>query len=328
MITIAIIGAGLAGVSLAQRLQQAGYRVVLFEKSRGLGGRLATRRCDDWQADHGAQYFTARSAEFCAEVAQWVAKGWVQPWPLTAMTLINGQFSASADSRTRYVGVPTMNAMVRGLAGDIECHRNCKIVQLRREGRGWLLSDAEGVSLGPFDAVVSSAPVAQTAALLPKAVQQHLRLSQAAMLPTWAVALALSAPLGISANALFVQEGIIRWAAQNSLKPGRPNRYETWVVHFDSAWTQDNLEHNQSALTAHVSSLLADWSGVSPQIEHALQHRWLYARAVAPAEPLPCWDPDSCLGIAGDWVMGERVEDAWRSAMQVAAAIERHFSAT
>ncbi|HIP78813.1 MAG TPA: FAD-binding protein, partial [Kiloniellaceae bacterium] len=41
---IAVIGAGLAGLLCARRLQDAGLHPVVFEKSRGLGGRLATRR--------------------------------------------------------------------------------------------------------------------------------------------------------------------------------------------------------------------------------------------------------------------------------------------
>ena len=44
MTDIAVIGAGIAGLVCAQQLSQAGYSVVVVEKSRGLGGRLATRR--------------------------------------------------------------------------------------------------------------------------------------------------------------------------------------------------------------------------------------------------------------------------------------------
>ena len=72
---IAVIGAGLAGLSCARHLQQQGLEVQLFEKSRGAAGRMSTRRGDDWQCDHGAQYFTARDPDFRTEVARWQALG-------------------------------------------------------------------------------------------------------------------------------------------------------------------------------------------------------------------------------------------------------------
>jgi predicted NAD/FAD-dependent oxidoreductase len=71
----AIIGAGLSGLACATRLHAFGWRVSVFDKSRGPGGRMSTRRGDDWQSDHGAQYFTARDPRFKAEVDRWLAAG-------------------------------------------------------------------------------------------------------------------------------------------------------------------------------------------------------------------------------------------------------------
>jgi NADPH-dependent 2,4-dienoyl-CoA reductase/sulfur reductase-like enzyme len=76
----AVIGAGIAGLSCATVLQQAGLRVSLFDKSNGPAGRMSTRRGDGWQCDHGAQYFTARDPEFRAEVTRWVEAGVAGLW--------------------------------------------------------------------------------------------------------------------------------------------------------------------------------------------------------------------------------------------------------
>lgn len=54
---IAIIGAGVSGLIVANE-------VTIFDKSRGIGGRMATRRVDNYHFDHGAQFFTAKSEEF------------------------------------------------------------------------------------------------------------------------------------------------------------------------------------------------------------------------------------------------------------------------
>ena len=77
---VAVVGAGLAGLSCAQALQAGGVAVALFDKSRGVSGRMSTRRGEGWQADHGAQYFTAREPAFVEEVRRWVAAGVAADW--------------------------------------------------------------------------------------------------------------------------------------------------------------------------------------------------------------------------------------------------------
>ena len=75
-----IIGAGIAGLSCATSLQSLGHNVLVVEKSRGVAGRMSTRRGDDWQCDHGAQYFTARDPVFAAEVGRWMQAGVAALW--------------------------------------------------------------------------------------------------------------------------------------------------------------------------------------------------------------------------------------------------------
>lgn len=69
-----VVGAGLAGLVAAQRLAAAGIRVTVFDKGRGPGGRMATRREGDACWDHGAQFFTARDPRFAEMVARWTRK--------------------------------------------------------------------------------------------------------------------------------------------------------------------------------------------------------------------------------------------------------------
>jgi len=88
---VLIIGAGMAGLAAAQILAQHGIKVRLLEKSRGLGGRMATRRITTSQGevwvDHGAQYFTCRSPEFQTFLAPLIAQGQVMPWLTQIPTL-------------------------------------------------------------------------------------------------------------------------------------------------------------------------------------------------------------------------------------------------
>ena len=116
-LNLAVIGAGLAGLSCAQHLQKAGCRVTVFEKARGPGGRMSTRRADHWQCDHGAQYFTIRDNAFREEVARWEAAGVAALWkPKIA---IIGRARAEPDSVARFVGVPRMSAPAAWLAAGL-----------------------------------------------------------------------------------------------------------------------------------------------------------------------------------------------------------------
>jgi len=86
MKSLAIIGAGIAGITLARQLQDSA-EVSVFEKSRGFGGRMATRRAGSYQFDHGAQFFTARSQQFQNLINDRVTDNQIQAWLPRILTL-------------------------------------------------------------------------------------------------------------------------------------------------------------------------------------------------------------------------------------------------
>src|SRR3990167_5715659 len=107
---IAIIGAGIAGLACARRLQLAGVSVTLIDKSRGPGGRMSTRRGEQWQCDHGAQYFTARQPLFRAEVQRWLKAGVAARWQPRLSVFGGSQVHELDPSLERFVGVPRMTS--------------------------------------------------------------------------------------------------------------------------------------------------------------------------------------------------------------------------
>ena len=113
---LALIGGGIAGLSCATALQQAGLEVSLFDKSRGPGGRMSTRQGDDWQCDHGAQYFTARHADFRAEVGRWQQAGVAGLWDPRLWMFDGDSLEERESTVERFVGMPAMTAPARYLA--------------------------------------------------------------------------------------------------------------------------------------------------------------------------------------------------------------------
>ena len=103
---IAIIGAGISGLACATRLQNAGFNVTVFEKSKGVAGRMSTRMRDNWQCDHGTQYFTASNAQFAAEVQRWQQANVATIWHANLQTYDGKTLAPKPSLNARYVGTP------------------------------------------------------------------------------------------------------------------------------------------------------------------------------------------------------------------------------
>ena len=175
MARVAVVGAGLAGLVIAGGLR-ARHEVTLFEKSRGPGGRLATRRAARFEFDHGAQYFRARTAAFRAFLAPLLAAGAVAPWPARLATVAQGAVLERRDAGSddpHFVGVPGMNAIGRHLAADmaqdVQLRLSTRVIAADRDRAHWQLTvaaDDGRHSSGEFDWLIVTLPLAQTRALL------------------------------------------------------------------------------------------------------------------------------------------------------------------
>ena len=65
---MAVVGAGVTGLTAARHLAPS-FDVVVVDKGRGVGGRLATRRIGDATFDHGAQFITTHTPDVAATAA-------------------------------------------------------------------------------------------------------------------------------------------------------------------------------------------------------------------------------------------------------------------
>ena len=120
---VAVVGAGISGLTAASRLARGGCAVTVYETGRGPGGRTSTRRAGPdgagWQFDHGAQYFSAKDPAFRAIVEDWHADGLVAEWTGTfgALDAATGTYvPEETQTKERWVGTPSMNAVAKGLA--------------------------------------------------------------------------------------------------------------------------------------------------------------------------------------------------------------------
>ena len=186
---IAIIGAGMAGITAARTLSQAGYRVTVLEKSRGAGGRMSTRRSEFGGFDHGTQYFTVRDARF-RQMMQWAletAPDIARPWAANAVRVLDSQgrtLEAALPSREpHWVAQPGMNALIGHMAAPFVANNqvvfNQQVRLIERTANGQfslqchnpLDSSAKPTSMGGFDRVLLAIPSVQAEALLSDSAQ-------------------------------------------------------------------------------------------------------------------------------------------------------------
>lgn len=321
---IAIIGAGMAGLSCAGALQETGYQVTLFEKSRGPSGRMSTRSSASWQCDHGAQYFTARSPEFRAEVSRWEAAGVAAIWS-PRLQVLAGVHSSKRDAELlRFVGLPKMTAPGRWLAAPLTIEPGHSVKQIRRSAEGWQLETVEAGWLATqFDSVLLAVPAPQAAPLLaPVAPEMAALASGARMRGCWALMLQFAAPLALPFDAAFVNQGRLRWIARDNSKPGRQGP-ETWLLHATAEWSEARLEDNAKDVEAElVDAFRQACTPIDiPLPQDSSAHRWRYADSF-PALTQGCaWEKALGLGMCGDWLNGGKVEGAWLSGRQLAARL-------
>ncbi len=327
---VGVVGAGVAGLAAARRLARAGCDVQVFEKSRGPGGRTATRRSDHGGAfDHGAPSFGAHDARFVALLAEAEAAGAVARYvPRVAESCHRGIRTREA-TRQRWVGVPGMNGLCRWLAQGLDLHAGARVTRLAPTARGVELACADGGPLGCFDRVLVSVPGPQAVPLLEAAPALAARAAALAYEPCFTLMLGLCGPREAlppalrDHDALRPSQGPLDWALRVASKPGRASR-EAWVLYARADWSAQRLEGDPEAAGAELLAALEAVVGPLPGVVERVPMRWRYARAIPGSAGEPALlDEATGLGLCGDALAGARVEAAWRSGEALADAVLR-----
>lgn len=315
IIDVLIIGTGVAGLIAAREIRNAGRSVVLLDKGRGLGGRLATRRIGAASFDHGAQFITARDARFEEILKQGKDAGMIREW-------CQG-FSTAADGHTRWRGQPAMTAVAKYLAQGLEARMEKQVVAVRNTGDCYSAETSTG-EIYSSRAVLLTPPVPQSLGLLTAGEialdpEMQKRLEDIQYERCLAVMAVLKGPSSIPPpGGIAPAGGPVSWIADNQLKGISTEPAVTINANHEFSlqhWDEDRMEVGRLLLDA-----AEPWLGA--EVLSYQVHGWRYSKPIqVDMHPCALLQASPPLVMAGDAFAGPRVEGAALSGMAAAEIV-------
>ncbi len=317
---IAIIGAGIAGLTVAKALSDR-FEVTIFEKSRGVGGRMSARYAEPFYFDHGAPYFTAHTPEFQDFLSPFIQNGTVAEMTGKMITLSPDLRPVEKPKSARYlVAVPNMNGLCKRLAEGVKTVTGVEVAPLtEKTGALHKLRDQNGAEIGAFDHVISTAPSVQTLRLFAAFLPADHPLNRTVANPCHTLMIGLNRPYVNGIVVTEPEDHVIEKIVFNSEKNKR-NRAVTCLVAYTSAdMSKARLEDDLETVKAFLrkeAEILTGFDCSNPA--YIALHRWRYA-TVAQTEVRECYhDAENAISVAGDSFVSiagiKGVESAWLSA--------------
>lgn len=333
ILDFAIIGAGIAGLTAASKINDLGFIVGVFEKARGTGGRMSSKRVESKRVESKKEYMafdlgcasiTAQSEKFSKQLESWHLSGVIAPW------------WKDDQGKNHYVAVPRNSALTRHLSKNLECHFGTRVIAIEQEGGIWHLFTAE--ERGPLGEgrkllaraknVIIAVPPAQAQELLPSNCPFKNQLDNLEVSPQWVMAVEVDNSLSGFPAIQYPHSDIIFSISQEHQKPGRSHDSVILQVQAIPSWTSNHLELSPEQVTNMLIHELERHFEQSLNIVNRYAHRWLYScvtRGIQ-AKDGYLWD-ESGLGLIGDYIQKdsggktEGVESAWLSGKHLAEAL-------
>jgi renalase len=323
MMDLLVVGAGLAGLALARDLADAGWSVQLLDKSRGVGGRAATRRIqqDDMnlQIDHGAQFFTARGDRLQQWVQQLQSQGVVAEWGAQTVRWSGGQFQRVPHRHPRYICPAGMSALARALLqgkAPLNFTPQATVTAIESLADGWAVHTQEGRQFEARQLVLNMpAPQALQVAAGSLETQTRLALEAVQFAPCWAALVVLENLADLGWQALEADHPVLAWLALDHTRRAGVSS-PVLVLHGQPAWSQTHLDQTPQLALEALLQAASEVLGQPLRPLWSQAHRWRYALPSQPY-PGPFLVQDS-LAFCGDWCGGARVEAALESGWALA----------
>jgi len=319
MTKIAIIGAGISGLALANLLKDTKAEITVFEKSRGVGGRMSTRRAEEFNFDHGAQCFTIRTKEFESFLKPFLESGLIQEWHGNVVSIENGKIiEPRIWNEKHYVASPSMNSLCKKLAENLNVKIDTEILPISKKDNKWSIQSKQSNDFSLFDIVVSTAPPMQTINLFKENFCYTENLKQIEMHPCFALMLGFKDEIRSNWMAARIRNSKIKWTSFNNSKPNRNKGATSIVVHASNTWSNNNVNIEIAEVQKQLFEEFEMQTGIKNIPDYRSTHRWLYSIVKTASKPEYLLDESAKLSVCGDSCLTSRIEDAFLSSQKLA----------
>jgi predicted NAD/FAD-dependent oxidoreductase len=330
--SVAIIGAGLAGLTCGTALKGMVDKVRIFEKSIFPGGRISRFNAGEYEFNHGAQYFTVKNPLFWNIVSAWQDDGIVRPWDGWIVELQKGQIINSDMETQRFIGVPRMQTIVENLARHCDLSTSANISELEhQQSGGWRLFNERGDYQGAFDIVIIATAANQVADLCRSTPLISKAAENVDMTVCWSAMFAFDRALNLPYDAAFVLDSPLSWISRHQRAAGSGDaeveaEVDCWVLHASPEWSQQYA----ASFRGRVMNALLDafWEAVDLEAHKpasASVHCWKHASPINPISEDSLFDDARAIGACGDWCTAPRIEGAVLSGFSMADRVMKYI---
>ncbi len=320
---VAVIGSGLAGAAAARQLRDAGLDVSLFDKGRGVGGRMATRRAEtplgEMRLNHGAQYVTAQTDSFASFLGSAVETGAAEVLNARLVSIDRGGNSAPLRGGDRHVGNPGMNGLVKYALDGFEVQTARRAKKLKGGPGDWTVVFEDGSTEGPFEKIALTLPPEQLIDFLARSDGDFASIIAAAnavkIAPCWTVMAALDQDFDPGFDGAKLLGGAVRWMALTATTAPAGA-----ILQASPDWSEAFLEDEpETVARALCEEIFVRFGMPAPVWKTA--HRWRYAMVTEAAGSPTQLSDCKTLGVGGDWRLGGKAEHAWTSGEALGKAL-------
>ena len=320
---IAVIGAGLAGTTIALKINEK-FDVKVFEKSRGVGGRMSTRQETPFIFDHGAQFFKIKTSDFKNFLSELFSQQIIQPWKFRLAYFDKqnlGKIKFIKDEDKFYVGVPNMDSIIKHLSKNCNVILNTKIERIIKENDKWNLYDQNKKFYGSYDWVVLSLPSQQSLKLITEKISFYPLIEKIKMKGCFSLMVGMSESLNLDYDAALIQDEDIAWLATNNSKPSRMNNY-CLLINSSYEYASKNINTSKDKVLKHLLNISSKFINYDLLKSNMIKiHEWRYVEAKCSPKENYFIDHKEKVAVCGDWFINSRVEGAFLSANELAKKI-------
>lgn len=325
--SVAIIGAGIAGLTCGTALQGLVPQLKIFEKSIFAGGRIGQFRAGDYEFSHGAQYFTVNNPLFWNIVSSWQSDNVVRPWEGWIVELEKGQVSNVDMATQRFVGHPRMQIVAEQLAKNCDITHSANISEMeKQDDGGWRLFNERGDYLGAYDVVIIATEAHEAASLCSDVPPIRELADSVGMTVCWSGMFAFENRLDLPYDAAYVLDSPLSWVSRYQGADPRTEA-DCWVLHASPEWSQQYVASFRGRVMHALLEAFWEAADIGEQkpISSSV-HCWKHAAPINPVHEDCLFVESDAIGACGDWCTAPRIEGAVLSGFSMADRVMKYLN--